>query len=467
MKFIKTDIDGVVIVEPCIFKDNRGYFFESYNEEEFIRNGISNKFVQDNQSKSTYGVIRGLHCQLGEHSQAKLVRVLEGKVLDVAVDIRKGSKTYGKYVAVELSVENNRQLFIPRGFLHGFSVLSENAIFAYKCDNFYCKSSEFGIQYDDPEIGIDWKIPLDKVITSEKDKNSHKFKDIIDIYENKFKKEKEKILITGGNGQLGTEISKLLPDAIVTSKKDLDVTNEKAIIDFVKLYNIDTIINCAAYTAVDCAEENVEIATKVNTDAPLYLAKSGAKKIIHISTDYVFDGKSYKPYSTDDKPNPLSIYGKTKLMGEKAICENANIYAIIRTAWLYSPYGKNFLKTMKKLGETKESINVVCDQIGSPTFAGDLAEIIVNNIIPQLTKDNSGIYHFTNEGVCSWYDFSIEIMEKFGLKKCKIIPIKSSGYPSKATRPFYSVLDKSKIKKTFRIGISHWKQGLEKCLKQF
>ena len=178
MNFIKTEIDGVFIIEPKVFEDARGYFFESYNEAEFIKNGITNRFVQDNQSKSSYGVIRGLHCQLGEHSQAKLVRVLKGRVLDVAVDIRRGSPTFGKHVAVELSAENNRQLFIPRHFLHGFSVLSEEAIFAYKCDNFYCKEAEFGIRYDDAEIGIDWKIPPEKVITSEKDRLANKLKDI-------------------------------------------------------------------------------------------------------------------------------------------------------------------------------------------------------------------------------------------------------------------------------------------------
>jgi len=179
MNFIKTEIDGVIIVEPRIFEDERGYFFESYNEAEFIKNGIHAKFVQDNQSKSSYGVVRGLHSQKGEHAQAKLVRVLEGKVLDVAVDVRKNSKTFGKYVAVELSAENKRQLFIPRGFLHGFSVLSKEAVFAYKCDNFYCKESEFGVSYNDSDIGVDWKIPQNQIIVSEKDKNAHSLKDLM------------------------------------------------------------------------------------------------------------------------------------------------------------------------------------------------------------------------------------------------------------------------------------------------
>lgn len=169
MNFIKTAVEGVIVVEPKVFRDDRGYFFESYNEAAFREGGITNVFVQDNQSKSHYGVIRGLHMQKGDSAQAKLVRVLEGAVLDVAVDFRPDSPTFLKHVAVELTAENNRQLFIPRGFLHGFSVLSETAVFAYKCDNLYDKSSEDGIRFDDPDIGIDWRIPADKALVSEKD----------------------------------------------------------------------------------------------------------------------------------------------------------------------------------------------------------------------------------------------------------------------------------------------------------
>lgn len=179
MNFIKTDINGVIIVEPRVFHDSRGYFFESYNEQEFIKNGIPNRFVQDNQSKSSYGVVRGLHCQLGPYAQAKLVRVLQGTVLDVAVDVRKGSPTFGKYVAVELSDENMRQLFIPRDFLHGFSVLSDTAVFAYKVDNFYNKESEFGIRYDDPEINVNWRVPANKIITSDKDRIANTLQDFV------------------------------------------------------------------------------------------------------------------------------------------------------------------------------------------------------------------------------------------------------------------------------------------------
>lgn len=178
MNFIKTKIDGVYIVEPKIFNDARGYFFESYNENAFIQNGIPNRFIQDNQSKSSYGVIRGLHIQLPPYSQAKLVRVLHGKVLDVAVDVRKNSPTFGQHVAVELSAENQRQLFIPRDFLHGFSVLSDIAVFAYKVDNVYNKESEFGIRYDDPEININWGVPANKIITSDKDRIANTLQDL-------------------------------------------------------------------------------------------------------------------------------------------------------------------------------------------------------------------------------------------------------------------------------------------------
>ena len=270
-------------------------------------------------------------------------------------------------------------------------------------------------------------------------------------------------LITGANGQLGTELSKLLPNAIKSDVDTLDITDTKAVDEFVKKNKIDTIINCAAYTAVDKAEDNKDLATAINFIGPYNLAKTG-KKIVHISTDYVFDGTGYKPYTPENIPHPISVYGNTKLMGERAVLSNAPISVVIRTAWLYSPYGNNFVKTMRRLGAEKESINVVADQIGTPTYAGDLAAAIVK-ILPQMNKQNSGIYHFTNMGVCSWYDFATEIMAQSKLK-CVVNPINSSEYPTRATRPFYSVLDKTKIMKTFGIEINHWKKSLMKCIKE-
>jgi dTDP-4-dehydrorhamnose reductase len=268
-------------------------------------------------------------------------------------------------------------------------------------------------------------------------------------------------LITGSKGQLGTELSKLLPDAICADIDILDITDENAVKNFVRDNNIDVIINCAAYTAVDKAETDIELATKINVDGPKNLAKSGAK-VIHISTDYVFDGTGHKPYNPDEKTNPVSVYGKTKRAGEVAVLENADVAVVIRTAWLYSPYGNNFVKTMRRLGAEKDSLNVVADQIGTPTYAADLADAIVK-ILPQITSENSGVYHFTNEGVCSWYDFANEIMDLSNLN-CVVNPIKSSQYPTPAARPFYSVLDKDKIKSVFGINIKHWKDGLKRCI---
>ncbi|MCQ2741067.1 MAG: dTDP-4-dehydrorhamnose reductase [Alphaproteobacteria bacterium] len=271
-------------------------------------------------------------------------------------------------------------------------------------------------------------------------------------------------LITGSNGQLGTELSKLLPEAILTDADTLDITNAQKVEQFVKEHQVDTIINCAAYTAVDKAEDDASLAERINVDGPRNLALTGCK-IIHVSTDYVFDGTGHRPYQPEDAANPVSVYGKTKLAGEKAVLENADIAVVIRTAWLYSAHGNNFVKTMRRLGAEKESLNVVCDQIGTPTYAGDLAAAIVA-VLPQMNKQNKGVYHYTNEGVCSWYDFAHEIMVLSGLS-CKVNPIPSSEYPTKAKRPFYSVLDKQKIKKTFNIEVPYWKESLIKCLKQF
>lgn len=271
-------------------------------------------------------------------------------------------------------------------------------------------------------------------------------------------------LITGCNGQLGRELVVRLPDAIALDRDALDITDAVAVRDFVRENNIDVIINCAAYTAVDAAEDDVDLATKINVDGVRNLAQTGAK-IIHISTDYVFDGTGHRPYAPDDETNPVSVYGRTKRAGELAAIENANVVVVIRTAWLYSAHGNNFVKTMRRLGAEKDSINVVADQIGSPTYVGDLADAIVK-IIPQMTRENSGIYHFTNEGVCSWYDFACAIMELSGLK-CTVNPIPSSAYPTRATRPFYSVLSKQKIKNDFNLTIPHWREALIKCLKQF
>ena len=273
----------------------------------------------------------------------------------------------------------------------------------------------------------------------------------------------DNILITGEKGQLGTELSKLLPNAFLTDINELDITNKDAVDKFVKKHKIETIINCAAYTNVDKAEDDSKVATSINVIGPTNLASTGCK-MIHISTDYVFDGMQYKPYTTEDKTHPLSVYGKTKRLGEEAVLMHSNKAIIIRTAWLYSPYGNNFVKTMLRLGQEKKEINVVSDQVGSPTYAADLAKAIVQ-ILPHMEQYKNRIYHFTNEGICSWYDFAYQIMKESHLK-CQVNPIPTELFPTKAKRPSYSVLDKSAIKRDFGIQIPHWQDGLQRCLKQ-
>lgn len=271
-------------------------------------------------------------------------------------------------------------------------------------------------------------------------------------------------LVTGCNGQLGTELKKLIPDAIFTDRDELDITDADAVNAFVRAHNIDTIINCAAYTAVDRAEDDAELAQKINVDGPRNLA-AAVKKIIHISTDYVFDGTAHRPYAPDDAPCPVSVYGRTKLAGECAVLDNAECAVVIRTAWLYSAHGNNFVKTMRRLGADKESIGVVADQVGTPTWAADLAAAIVK-ILPQMNESNRGVYHYTDAGVCSWYDLAVAVMDMSNLK-CVVRPITTAEYPTPAIRPAYSVLDKSKIMKTFGVDVPHWQRSLKQCLTQF
>jgi dTDP-4-dehydrorhamnose reductase len=280
------------------------------------------------------------------------------------------------------------------------------------------------------------------------------------------------ILVTGSNGQLGSEIRELSveyqDDFYFTGRNELDITNKDAVDGFCIQNNIDMIINCAAYTAVDKAEEDEVNADKINHLAVKNLAglaKEKNIKLIHISTDYVFDGKNYKPYVEDDKVNPNGIYGKTKLDGELALQEiNPNNTIIIRTSWVYSSFGANFVKTMLRLGKERDALGVIFDQVGTPTYARDLANAILE-IISQLNNDNVEIYHYSNEGVCSWYDFAKTIFE-LSNTNCKVNPIETKEYPTPATRPHYSLLNKSKIKKEYNIAIPYWKDSLDACLRK-
>jgi dTDP-4-dehydrorhamnose reductase len=281
------------------------------------------------------------------------------------------------------------------------------------------------------------------------------------------------ILVTGGKGQLGSELDKLYTqypefNFISTDIDTLDLTKKEDVSKFIEDNQVDCIINCAAYTAVDKAEEEVGLCYKINRDAVKNLAEAmnGKGRIIHISTDYVFDGKATTPYKETDSTHPQSVYGKSKCEGEEVLRTVCPESIIIRTAWLYSSYGNNFVKTMLRLGKEKTELNVVCDQIGTPTYASDLAKAILSILVFTEKKGifHSGIYHYSNEGVCSWYDFCTKIYEFAGITSCRMNPITSDKYPTKAARPAYSVLNKTKIKETFNIIVPEWEYSLKECI---
>lgn len=282
-----------------------------------------------------------------------------------------------------------------------------------------------------------------------------------------------RILVTGSKGQLGSEIARLAKSNSTdqftfVDIDEMDLGNKNAIEKYFEDKQFDTIINCAAYTAVDKAEEDSVLAYKINAEAAGTIATICQRKsirLIHISTDYVFDGEGNRPIAEDAKPNPLSVYGKSKLEGEQAVLRILDNAYVIRTAWVYSTFGKNFVKTIAKLAREREVLNVVDDQIGSPTYARDLAVAILT-IITKINggeTDVPGIYHYTNEGVISWYDFAWFIIKHYNLP-CRVNAIPSEMYPTPAVRPKFSVLDKRKLKKTFKIEIPHWHESLVTCL---
>ena len=281
-----------------------------------------------------------------------------------------------------------------------------------------------------------------------------------------------RVLITGANGQLGNEMRRLGAvspnEYLFTDVAELDITDKAAVADFVKSNNVEIIVNCAAYTNVDKAEDDEATAELINATAVRNLAeavKAVDGTLFHVSTDYVFGSEGNTPRTEDMPTNPLGVYGKTKLHGEQAIAEVGAKAIIIRTAWLYSEFGNNFLKTMLRLTAEKESLNVVFDQVGSPTYAGDLALAIFSIIEGGVYAGNEGVYHFSNEGVCSWYDFATEIAAAAG-HECVVMPCHSNEFPSKVTRPPFSVLDKTKIKTTFGIEIPHWRDSMLYCLQR-
>ncbi len=281
------------------------------------------------------------------------------------------------------------------------------------------------------------------------------------------------ILVTGAGGQLGNELRKIgfspLDEVFFTDIAELDITDKKAVENYVSRNDIDTIVNCAAYTAVDKAEEEPEKAELINVKAVENLAEVASREgclLVHVSTDYVFDGGASEPYTEKSLVNPQTVYGRTKLAGERAIKKSGCLAIVIRTAWLYSEYGNNFVKTILRLAQEKGEVNVVADQVGTPTYAADLAVTIVRVLADDCVADKTGIYHFSNEGTCSWYEFAREIVRLSGAK-CSVKAVTTADYPAKAHRPAYSALDKTKIKREFGVEVPEWREALERMMDSF
>lgn len=462
LKFEKkeTELEGVYIIHTVKFEDERGYFSEVYQKDSFRDLGIQENFIQENVSFSKKGTLRGLHFQT-KKKQGKLLRVLEGKIYDVIVDLRKESSTYGKYIGIELSSKDQNLLWIPPDFAHGFLSLAEKNVIQYQCTDSYDMEYEEGILWSDQDLNIDWKLDEygfseEELIISEKDKKQKKFVD----YE-RFEKEKS-ILILGGNGQLGKEFQKFLQKKMIEyqaiDKDALDVSNEKKCREFFIQKHYCCVINCAAYTNVDLAEKEKEECKAVNTDAVRIWTKMCEEKeipFITFSTDMVFDGKDEFPYTEEDMPNPVNWYGKTKLEGEKFALQYSRSL-VIRTSWLFSTEGDNFCKKALLWAKNQETLRIVDDQISSPTSVEDIAVFTWK----LYQKACFGLYHMSGMGESSKYDQIRYLLSLFSWKG-RIERAKTEEFWNLANRPKYSKLCCMKLYGALGLSLPYWKKSIQ------
>ena len=476
---IDTGLKDSYVLIPKKFGDDRGYYSSQFVSKELEELGIpNNKIEQLAQSKSSKGIIRGLHYQDDPCTQAKFVKCESGAVLDVIVDLRCDSPTYKKYFSVELTPENGKILYVPRGFAHGFISLKDETKFEYLVDNHYKPSHESGIIWNDPEIGIDWcfdKYGITEPILSEKDK----VRKTLDEVKPNFYMHK-RYLVTGCKGQLGYDVVRELNkrgiyDILNLDVDDMDITDREFVRKVITEYKPEYVIHCAAYTAVDKAEENEELARIINYNGTKNIADACCEigsKMVYISTDYVFDGKGpiFSYYSEEDEANPLNIYGKTKREGELAALNNPKTF-ILRTAWVFGINGNNFVKTMLNLSLKYNEIKVVNDQLGTPTYTVDLAKIICD----MIETDKYGIYHVTNEGYCSWAEFASYILKD---TDTKVIPVTTEEYYKPkyeeakangitlhiAERPMISKFNRAKLVRSGFNSLPDWHDAVDRYM---
>lgn len=471
MEKIETELLDCYILEPKRFGDERGYF-ESITKEQLEELGFHG-IHQVSNSKSGKGIIRGLHFQKDPYCQAKVVRCHQGAVLDVVVDLRVDSPSYKKWISVELTPENGRLLYVPRGFAHGFVSLKEDTLFEYYVDNQYAPRMEDGILWNDPEIGINWddifeKYEIEEPILSEKDKVREPLSECKTV----FKKEKTRYLITGFKGQLGYDIVRELENRGEFEYKaldvnEMDITNREQVFKVIKEYQPDVIFHCAAWTAVDKAEEMEEKVHDINVVGTKNLVDASLEvdaKMIYMSTDYVFDGKKEGYYKEEDPINPMSVYGKTKYEGEEEVRKNPKHF-ITRISWVFGINGNNFIKTMLRLSENHEEVTVVDDQVGSPTYTVDLAKLLVE----MASSEKYGTYHVNNDGYCSWAEFAKYIFES-NHKDTKVIPVTTEEYiknaGDQAYRPRNSKLSKEKLVEAGFEMLPSWQDATDRYCKE-
>ena len=469
---IKTNLEDCYIIEENRFGDNRGYFTSVTGKQ--LEALDFRKWSQKSESMSAKGTIRGLHFQKDPYCQAKVVSCTKGAVLDVVVDMRSDSPTYGKYTAIELTPENGKMLYVPRGFAHGFLALTDDTTFNYMVDNEYAPRMEGGVLWNDPAINIPWdeffkKYGIDEPLLSDKDK----YRAPLSESKVSFLRRPRKYLVTGVNGQLGYDIVRELNDrgeydVLALDKDEMDITDKEQVEKIIKAYEPDVIFHCAAWTAVDKAEELEDLCEKVNVEGTRNITEASIKvgaKLVYISTDYVFDGEKEGLYVEEDKPNPKSVYGKTKYQGEEEVRKNPNHF-ITRISWVFGVNGNNFIKTMLKLADKYKELKVVNDQIGCPTYTVDLAKLLVE----MAETEKYGTYHVNNEGYCSWAEFAKYIMESNG-KETVINPVTTEEYyegkdMSKiAYRPRNSRLDKKKLEDNF-YRLPSWQDATDRYCKQ-
>ena len=475
MKKIETELKDCYILEPDRFGDARGYFSPYFIDKNLEELGFK-KVVQANRSKSCKGVVRGLHFQQNPKCQAKIVEVIKGSAIDVVVDLRVDSPTYGKFTAVKLTDDNNRQLFVPRGFAHGFISLEDDTVFQYLIDNDYAPKMEGGILWNDPDLGINWdklfkENGIEEPILSDKDQIHPKLKDNKVI----FKREPFKYLITGYGGQLGYDIKRELlksgvkeENILAPLKDELDITDREKVMKTVKDFKPDVIFHCAAWTKVDKAEteEDKSLCKLVNVTGTKNIVDASIEtdsKIVYLSTDYVFDGKKALDdlYDTTSEVNPMNVYGLTKYLGEEEVKRNPKHF-ITRISWVFGINGNNFIKTMLKLSDNHKELNVVDDQIGSPTYTVDLAHLLVN--MSQTSK--YGTYHANNEGFTSWADFA-EYIFKINNKDVKVNHVSTDEYlkitgSKQAYRPKNSKLSKDCLDEAGFDRLPSWEDATER-----